>query len=124
MVKPAAAPLVVVPRRWEPRDYQKPLVRYLEGGGKRADVVAHRRWGQGRRGSALGGGLRGSDAGDLLASAAGGEPGAQGGLEIGYATRGAQVVACDAARALAVQTHAAEHALEDQVSPKRRQPPR
>jgi hypothetical protein len=37
-------------------------------------------------------------------------------LEIGYATRGAQVIACDAARALAVQTHAAEHALEDQVS--------
>src|SRR4051794_21346982 len=43
-------------------------------------------------------------------------------LEIGYATRGAQVVACDAARALAVQTHAAEHALEDQVSPKGRRP--
>jgi hypothetical protein len=37
-------------------------------------------------------------------------------LEIGYATRGAQVVACDAARALAVQTHAAEHGLEDQVT--------
>lgn len=33
-------------------------------------------------------------------------------LEIGYATRGAQIVACDAARRLAVQTHAAEHALE------------
>jgi hypothetical protein len=32
-------------------------------------------------------------------------------LEIGYATRGAQIVACDAARRLAVQTHAAEHAL-------------
>jgi hypothetical protein len=43
-------------------------------------------------------------------------------LEIGYATRGAQVVACDAARALAVQTHQAEHALEDQVTSKRRQP--
>ena len=43
-------------------------------------------------------------------------------LEIGYATRGAQVVACNAARALAVQTHAAEHALEDQVTPKGRQP--
>jgi hypothetical protein len=37
-------------------------------------------------------------------------------LEIGYATRGAQVVACDAARALAVQTHEAEHALEDQLT--------
>jgi hypothetical protein len=32
-------------------------------------------------------------------------------LEIGYATRGAQLAACDAARALAVQTHEAEHAL-------------
>ena len=37
-------------------------------------------------------------------------------LEIGYATRGAQVVACDAARALAVQTQAAEHALQDQLT--------
>jgi hypothetical protein len=37
-------------------------------------------------------------------------------LEIGYATRGAQVVACDAARALAVQTHVAEHALEDKFT--------
>lgn len=34
-------------------------------------------------------------------------------LEIGYAIRGAQLVACDAARRLAVETHAAEHALED-----------
>ena len=33
-------------------------------------------------------------------------------LEIGYVTRGAQLVACDAARKLAVDTHAAEHALE------------
>jgi hypothetical protein len=45
-------------------------------------------------------------------------------LEIGYATRGAQLVACDAARALAVQTHAAEHALEDQVTGKGRAPSR
>jgi hypothetical protein len=45
MVK-AARTTVMVPRRWEPRDYQKPLVRYLEAGGKRADVVAHRRWGK------------------------------------------------------------------------------
>jgi hypothetical protein len=37
-------------------------------------------------------------------------------LEIGYATRGAQVVACDAARALAVQTHESEHALEDRIT--------
>jgi hypothetical protein len=33
-------------------------------------------------------------------------------LEIGYATRGGQIVTCDAARRLAVETHAAEHALE------------
>ena len=33
-------------------------------------------------------------------------------LEIGYATRGAHVAACDAARRLAVETHDAEHALE------------
>ena len=45
-------------------------------------------------------------------------------LEIGYASRGAQLVACDAARALAVQTHAAEHALEDQVTSKGRPPSR
>lgn len=36
-------------------------------------------------------------------------------LEIGYATRGSQIVACDAARALAVQTHQAEHGLADQL---------
>ena len=45
-------------------------------------------------------------------------------LEIGYAARGAQVVACDAARALAVQTHEAEHALEDQLTPKGHRPAR
>lgn len=36
-------------------------------------------------------------------------------LEIGYATRGAQLAACDVARELAVQTHQAEHALEDEL---------
>lgn len=36
-------------------------------------------------------------------------------LEIGYATRGAQIVACDAARRLAVETLDAEHALEDEA---------
>lgn len=35
-------------------------------------------------------------------------------LEIGYVTRGAQLVACDAARELEVNTHAAEHRLIDQ----------
>lgn len=37
-------------------------------------------------------------------------------LQIGYATRGAELVACDTARALAVQTHDAEHALEDRAT--------
>jgi hypothetical protein len=42
-------------------------------------------------------------------------------LEIGYATRGAQLVACDALRGLAVDTHAAEHALEAQaLKPKKK----
>ena len=36
----------VLPRLWEPREYQKALWRYLEKGGLRADVVAHRRWGK------------------------------------------------------------------------------
>jgi hypothetical protein len=33
-------------------------------------------------------------------------------LELGYARRGVQILACDGARRLAVQTHADEHALE------------
>lgn len=41
-------------------------------------------------------------------------------LEVGYATRGAQVLACDAMRDLAVQTHAAEHALEARWAEARR----
>lgn len=36
-------------------------------------------------------------------------------LEVGYVTRGAQLAACDAARRLAVQTHEAEHALEEEA---------
>lgn len=43
----------------------------------------------------------------------------QGDLEAGYAARGAQLVACDAARQLAVETHAAEHSLEDHVAAQR-----
>lgn len=35
-----------LPVSWEPRDYQLPLWQYLEHGGKRADVAAHRRWGK------------------------------------------------------------------------------
>lgn len=34
------------PDRWRPRDYQMPLWAYLERGGLRADVAAHRRWGK------------------------------------------------------------------------------
>lgn len=34
-------------------------------------------------------------------------------LEIGYATRGAQLVECEAKRRLAVETADAEHKLED-----------
>lgn len=42
----AGGPLAIVPHRWNPRDYQKPLFRYFESGGLRADIVAHRRWGK------------------------------------------------------------------------------
>lgn len=41
-------------------------------------------------------------------------------LEIGYATRGAQLIACDALRALAVDTHRAEHELEAKALKPRR----
>ncbi len=36
-------------------------------------------------------------------------------LETGYAARGAQIVACDGARRLAVETLLAERALQDAV---------
>jgi hypothetical protein len=36
-------------------------------------------------------------------------------LELGYAQRGLQILACDGARRLAVETHAREHALEDEA---------
>lgn len=35
-----------IPNNWQPRDYQMPLWRYLEGGGKRAVGVWHRRAGK------------------------------------------------------------------------------
>lgn len=35
-----------VPSRWFPRTYQEGLWNYLERGGLRADVAAHRRWGK------------------------------------------------------------------------------
>ena len=41
-------------------------------------------------------------------------------LEIGYATRGAQIVACDGARSLAIETFDGEHRLEDKALRKTR----
>lgn len=38
--------VVHIPGAWRPRAYQLALWRYLEGGGLRADVAAHRRWGK------------------------------------------------------------------------------
>ena len=35
-----------LPQTWGPRDYQLELWRYLQEGGRRADVAAHRRWGK------------------------------------------------------------------------------
>ena len=37
---------IVLPHEWEPRPYQLPAWRYLEGGGKRACLVWHRRSGK------------------------------------------------------------------------------
>lgn len=37
---------VRLPNGWEPRPYQRKLWSYLEEGGLRADVAAHRRWGK------------------------------------------------------------------------------
>ena len=42
-------------------------------------------------------------------------------LEVGYATRGAQLLACDGRRQLAVETHAAEHRLEAEWAAAREQ---
>lgn len=39
-------PTIDLPNGWQPRPYQQPLWDYLAGGGKRALVVAHRRWGK------------------------------------------------------------------------------
>ena len=44
----------------------------------------------------------------------------QGDLDIGYATRGAQLVACDVARRLAVATFEAEHKLQKKQPVRRR----
>jgi len=37
---------IEIPNNWNPRDHQLDLWRYLQRGGKRAAVVAHRRWGK------------------------------------------------------------------------------
>lgn len=37
---------IIIPNNWRPRDYQKQAWKYLETGGKRAYIVAHRRWGK------------------------------------------------------------------------------
>jgi phage terminase large subunit len=37
---------ITLPHKWSPRPYQKRLWSYLEGGGKRAIEIAHRRWGK------------------------------------------------------------------------------
>lgn len=39
-------PTVELPNGWKPRRYQYPLWSYLQGGGKRAIEIAHRRWGK------------------------------------------------------------------------------
>lgn len=39
-------PEISIPNNWDPRAYQMELWRYLWGGGKRAVVRAHRRWGK------------------------------------------------------------------------------
>ena len=41
------------------------------------------------------------------------DPPSEADLDLGFVTRGANLVACDAARRLAVQTWAAEHELQD-----------
>lgn len=39
-------PKMQIPNGWKPREYQDGLWQYLFDGGRRADVVAHRRWGK------------------------------------------------------------------------------
>lgn len=39
-------PTIRLPYEWQPRPYQRAAWEYLEAGGKRAVVVAHRRWGK------------------------------------------------------------------------------
>lgn len=39
-------PEITLPHNWRPRDYQLPLWKYLEGGGRRATAIWHRRAGK------------------------------------------------------------------------------
>lgn len=38
--------IIRIPNNWNPRPHQQAMWNYLEGGGKRAVMVAHRRWGK------------------------------------------------------------------------------
>ena len=44
--KPSPPTVILPGKKWVARPYQKGLWNYLEAGGLRADVVAHRRWGK------------------------------------------------------------------------------
>ena len=44
--KDAEQGIIRLPYNWDPRDDQLPLWNYLQGGGKRAVCVAHRKWGK------------------------------------------------------------------------------
>ncbi|MFN3513912.1 MAG: hypothetical protein ACK41C_12745 [Phenylobacterium sp.] len=46
MPKPVKPVEVTLPEAWRPRPYQVALWDHMMGGGKRADVAAHRRWGK------------------------------------------------------------------------------
>ena len=145
---------LTLPSGWTPRPYQKDLWVYLERGGKRADVAAHRRWGkdevalhwtalqtvirpglywhmlpeagQGRR-AVCAGSPRNLPAANphIEMPEVAGRPcrldtlpasPTLSDLEISYTARGANVVACDAARKLAVETFAAQIKLGETMS--------
>lgn len=148
-----------LPSSWSPRPYQKDLWVYLENGGKRADVAAHRRWGkdevalhwtaqqtvnrpglywhmlpeagQGRRAVCAGSPRSLAVATPYIEMP---EIAARpcrldvlppsptiSDLEISYVARGSDLVACDAARQLAVATFEAQRSLTGAASdtPKR-----
>jgi len=145
---------LTLPSGWRPRPYQKDLWVYLERGGKRADVAAHRRWGkdevalhwtalqtinrpglywhmlpeagQGRRAVCAGSPRNLSVAAPHIEMPELAERPCRldtlpasptlSDLEISYAQRGADLVACEAARKLAVDTFEAQSALTKKMS--------